>query len=316
MVKRTIQTSKPGFSIGIEHDQLGIRAARLSIDGRGGNAVQQLEEVKGNFSDDDALIEGFRQIREKLSVGPRDSVIACLSGKQVFAAQMEFRQLPREEMEQALRLELRKSVAFEIATATLDFQILSDENTQSGLVQVMVAVAANSALHRETRLLEKAGLKPTTVEVLALVIANALWTWQQGEPGGHPLVAMHLGPQVSTIVIDGNETPFYNRNVYFSAEEALGKSAQIADRENRIKELADEVTRSLAFYEKNAFGTGFKQLVLLGEFLDAPALEDQLSRHTRLPVTIMNLAASFGYSQPTVPGRFDLAVALALRGES
>ncbi len=315
MVKRTIQTSKSGFTIGLEHDHHGIRAARLAVDGRGGYSIDRLEEAKGDFVEDDGLLEGFRQVKDKLSPGPRDAIVACISGKQAFASQMEFRNLPHEEMEQALRLELRKTVHFEVATSTLDYQFLSDGSANGGTAQVLVALAANILLNRETRLLEKSGLKPTAVDILAVAVANSMWTWKSGETGTHPLVALHVGPQVSTIVIDGDESPFFNRNVYFSAEDTLGKNTAPAERDKRVKELADEVARSLAFYEKNSIGFGFKELVLLGEFLEAPSLEDQLRRHAGLPVTKMNLASKFGFHLATEPGHFDLAIALAMRGE-
>ena len=316
MVKRTIQTSKPGFTTGVEHDHHGIRAARLAVDGRGGYSIDRLEEIKGDFSEDGGLLEGFRQLREKLSPGPRDAIVACISGKQVYASQMEFRHLPHEEMEQALRLELRKTVHFEVATSTLDYQFLSEADANGGTAQVLVALAANTLLNRETRLLEKAGLKPTAVDILAVAVANSMWSWKGGEPGINPLVALHVGPQVSTIVIDGDESPFFNRNVYFSAEDTLGKNTAPADRDKRVKELADEVARSLAFYEKSSVGSGFRELLLLGEFLEAPSLEDQLRRHAGLPVTKMNLASKLGFSRATEPGHFDLAMALAMRGET
>ncbi len=315
MVKRTIQASKPGFTVGIEHDQHGIRAARLAIDGRGGFNVDRLEEVKGNYAEDAGLLEGFKQIKERLNIAPNDALVACLSGKQVYASEIEFRKLTHEDMEQALRLELRKTVHFEVATSTLDYQILSDGDASGSLVQVLVALASNSLLHRETGLLEKAGLKPTAVDVLSIVVANAMWSWKAADAENHPLVALHVGPQVSTIVIDGNDSPFFNRNVYFSAEDTLGKNTAPEERDKRIKDLADEVARSLAFYEKSSFGYEFKELLLLGEFLEAPSLEEQLRRHAGLKVQKMNLPKHLGYTGNIEAGHFDLAVALALRGE-
>ena len=315
MIKRTIQTSKPGISIGIEHDHQGIRTARLIMDGRGTFTIDQLEEIKGDFSEDSGLLSGFKQLKNSLNPGVRDAIVACISGKQAFASQLEFRRLLHEEMEQALRLELRKTVPFEVATSTLDYQFLTEGETSGSLIQVLVALAPTIMLNRETRILDAAGLKPTAVDVLSIVVANAIWSWRGGEPSLHPLVALHVGPQVSTIVIDGIDSPFFSRNVYFSAEDTLGKNTAPAERDKRIKELADEVARSLAFYEKSAFGSGFQELLLLGEFLDAPALEEQLRRHAGLPVQKMSLATRFGYKGVTEPGHFDLAIALALRGE-
>src|SRR5437868_4604895 len=89
--------TKPGFTVGLEYDHLSIRGARLSSDGKGQFAVSHIEEIKGDFAEDSGLIDGLRQVKEKLGMAQRDTVVACLSGKQVFSTQLAFRNLPREE---------------------------------------------------------------------------------------------------------------------------------------------------------------------------------------------------------------------------
>ena len=317
MVKRSIQTSKPGLTVGIEYDHLAIRAALLNSDGRGTFSVAKLEEIRGAYAEDRAILEGFRQVKTKLGLSGRDPVVTCLSGKQVFATQLPFRRLGAEEMEQALRLELRKTVHFEVATSTLDYQILGeDDGSNGGEAQVLVALASTSLLNRQLALLEKAGLKAMAVDVLPVAIANSLWAWKAGDELHHPLVAVHIGPQVSTIVIDGEYSPFFNRNVYFAAEDVFGENANPVDREKRIQSLAEEVSRSIIFYEKNSEISGFQEILLLGDYLEGSSLMEKLQRQTGLPVQKMDLAGKMGSIREPQPGRFDLAVALALRGEA
>lgn len=315
-LKRSIQTSKPGLNFGIEHDHQAIRCARLSTDGRGSHTVDRLEEVKGDFSEDISLLDGFRKIKSLMGINARDSVVACLSGKQVYASQISFRKLGSEEMEQALRLELRKTVHFEVATSTLDYEVLDeDEGSSGGLAQVMIALASNSLLNRHLNLMEKAGLRAVAVDVLPIAIANALWAWKGGQEGDYPMVALHVGPQVSTIVIDCEHAPFFNRNVYFAAEDVFGANASPGDREKRIHSLADEISRSLLYYEKNSEASGFREVLLLGEYLDQEQMINKIHTVTGLPVTKMDLAGQLGSLREEAAGRFDLAVALALRGE-
>jgi Tfp pilus assembly PilM family ATPase len=161
VTKRSIQTSNPGYYTGIEFDAHTLRAARVSSDGRGGFSIAALEEASGDYSEDANLIESLRQLKGRLGFAQRDTIVTCLSGKQVFAAQLDFRRLSGEEMEQALRLELRKMVHFEVATSTLDYEILEDEEgSTSGHCRVMTALAANSLLSRQMAVLDKAGLRP------------------------------------------------------------------------------------------------------------------------------------------------------------
>lgn len=317
MVKRTIQTSKPGHVVGIEHDHHAIRCARLSTDGRGGFTVDRLEEFKGNYAEDADLLEGFRQVRNIFGLNARDAVITCLSGKQVFAAQLDFRRLGAEEMEQALRLELRKTVHFEVATSALDYEFLEqDGDSTGGTAQVMVVLAANALLNRQMTLLERAGMKAAAVDVLPVAVANALWSFHGIKEGDIPLVGLHIGPQLTTIVIDAEHYPFFNRHIYFNAEEVAGENLSPQDKDKRLQALADEVSRSLVFYEKNSQASGFQEVLLLGEYLDMPGLQERIRKVTGLPVNKMDLPKKLGSVRESHPGRFDLAVSLALRGEA
>lgn len=315
-MKRTIQTSKPGYVVGIEFDHRSIRAARLSSDGRGGFAVSALEEQAGEYGEDVPLMEGLRQVKTRLGGGLREPVISCLAGKQVFATQMGFRRLTGDEMEQALRLELRKIVHFEVATSALDYEVHEDGNdSTAGECEVTVALASNTVLSRHMSLLDRAGLRPTALDVLPLAVANALWAWKEGSPADAPSVALHVGPLVSTIVIDGEYSPFFNRSIPFAAEEVFGEQANPADGARRIQALADEVARSLNYYEKNFGVGGFQELALLGDRLDGPGLADALKRQTGMRLERMDLAGKLGGTRANGAGRFDLAIALALRGD-
>jgi len=316
MTKRTIQAAKPGKILGLEHDPSGIRCARLSSDGRGSFTVERLEEIKGDFAEDNALLEGLRQVRSIFGVSGRDTVVTCLSGKQIFASEIEFRRLSPEEMDQALRLELRKTVHFEVATSTLDYQILpGTDDSHGGPVQVMVALASNALLNRSLQLLEKAGLRPSAVDVLPVAIANALWSLAEGV-ADHPLIGLHVGAQISTIVIVGEHSPFFNRTIYFAAEDVFRKDAPASDRDKRLQSLADEVSRSLLFYEKTYGVSGYQGIFLLGDYLDGTGLIPSLSRQTSIPIHKMDLPSKLGYQKGQNPGHFDLAVSLALRGDA
>jgi Tfp pilus assembly PilM family ATPase len=318
VTKRSIQTSNPGYYTGIEFDALTIRAARLSADGRGGFAIATLEEVSGNYAEEASLIESLRQLRTRLGVAQRDTVVTCLSGKQVFAAQLDFRRLTGDEMEQALRLELRKMVHFEVATATLDYEILDDEEgSTSGQCRVMMALAANSLVSRQMAILDRAGLRPSAMDVLPLTVANALWAWRGAGGMESPCVAIHVGTQASTLIIDGEYCPFFYRSIPFSAEEANAEGQAPAEKAKRLTSLAEEVSRSLAFHEKNSGTAGYKELVLLGEHVEEADFAEAVKRRTGLGTVRMDLASKIGGMRDGIQtGRFDLAVALALRGDS
>lgn len=312
-MKNGAKRAKADHWVGMEHDHLDMRGARLAADGKGGFAVERLEEVHGDFADPKGLAEGFRILKGKLGMASKDSLVTCLSGKQTFASQLTFRRLPPEEMAQALMLELRKSVPFEIAGATLDYSILSDPDAKGETIQVLVGLAAAGMLSRHLKVLEEAGLAPTSVDILPVGVANALWTAAGEAKGDAPKVAVHIGPQMSTIVLDGPDSPFFTRYIYFAAEEILsGEGSQRSD--SRAMVLADEIARSIAFYEKNAFASGIQEVYLLGDFLDSPLVEAPIRQRTGLKVRKLDIPRQLGHAHGFHPGRFDLAVSLAIRG--
>lgn len=313
MKPRKKSSGRPGYSVGLEFDHLAIRAAKLGTDGNGGWKVEDLADVTGNFAEDADLIEGLRQLKDRLRIASRDGLATCLTGKQVSASQITFRNLPAEEMSQALRLEMRKSVPFDIAGSTLDYQVLNEAAAQAETVQVLVALAGAGLLSRQLNVLEKAGLSPSVVDVLPISAGNALWNWVGQPKNDAPVAAVHIGPQISTIVIDGPKSPFFYRYVYFAAEDFVGKETGTNELDKRIHSLAEEVARSLAFYEKSALAGGFQEICLMGEYLDTPLLTEKLRRTTGLGLRKMDLAKKMGHEHAMPAGRFDLAVSLALR---
>jgi hypothetical protein len=72
----------------------------------------------------------------------------------------------------------------------------------------------------------------------------------------------------------------------------------------------------MVFYEKSSEASGFREIDMLGDYLDGADLIESLQRQTGLPIRKMDLPGKIGNRRESQPGRFDVAVALALRGES
>jgi Tfp pilus assembly PilM family ATPase len=314
MPKIASKQARAGSVVGMEYNHLGIRAARVELDGKGGFHIQKLEEALGDYAEDGNLTLGLREIKDRLGLGSKDSLVSCLGGKQVYAAQIPFRSLAHEEMESALRIEMRKSVPFEVAGSALDYHFLDEGGAEGETRQVLVAMSSESHLAQHLNTLEKAGMKPRSVDVLPVAVANAMWMWHQKARRDRPMVALHIGPQISTIVIDGARSPFFNRNIYFAAEEILSPAAP-ADSERRLQSLGDEIARSLAFYENSNASGGFDSLLLMGEYAET-AMGDFLKRRIGLPVMRADLAGRGGFEPKAPPGRFDLVISMCLQEET
>jgi Tfp pilus assembly PilM family ATPase len=331
-------------SVGIEFDSFGLRAAKLTSVNTGKNiryAVDNITEIKGNFSKDEELVGALQQVKEKLSISSRDRLVGCVSGKQVHVAQIQFRRLPDHEMATALKFEIRKNLPFDAASASIDYQVLDSKDTASENVRVLVTAVANSLLKKHLQVLTQAELKPWIIDVMPIAIANTFWAGEYDPVNMSANVIMHFAPEVCTLIIDGNGIPFYCRSIYFSAEELFGvKSAEASapapvpvsapgqalpqqqlavtdqERERRIKALGEELARSLSFYEKTNSISNFGGICLLGDYIQAPELLNAIHGRLNLRLKAPSMLQKLHSHVNAPPGKLDVAICLAMRTDT
>ncbi len=315
---------KQTSTIGLEYDNFGIRAAKVTATPRGKETqfhIKALEEITGNLTRDEDLVKGLKMMYKKMSPGPGDPVVSCISGKQLYAAQLPFKRLPDEEMRNALKYEIRKNLPFEVAGSTIEYQYISDDDTEEENQEVLVASVANILLNTHLRSLKNAGFKPRTVDILPLAAANAFQTAiRNGDiPDTDTNIVLHIGPDISSVIIDGIKSSFYHRTIYFTAFELFGNSDQEEvpkrEKERRIGGLAEELIRSLSFYENNYQTASFSTVHLMGNYLETEllgAVETKTGLHTK-PI---DLVQAITPDMEAAPGKFDLAVALAMREDA
>jgi Tfp pilus assembly protein PilN len=174
-------------------------------------------------------------------------------------------------------------------------------------------------------------MKPDMVDIVPTAISNAQKLFcensllrgnnnQMVDNQAHqsPYVTLHMGDGVCTLVINGNDCPFYHRNIPFDSEEVFNDKAKEKLAEPTARQLryfGNEVARSLSFYEKKYQTKGFKALCLMGENIEESEVEKILASNTGLSIKKMDFAALSTGDRPDTPrGRFDLAISLALKG--
>lgn len=304
---------------GIDYDSFSIRAATLRLQKSGKNdlwSIDSLNEIRGNFLKDEDLVEGLRNIKNK--AGSSGRITTCVGGKQTYTAQLNFRKMADADMKNALKFEIKKDVPFDITGATIDYQFLPFNDKNSATVPLMVTAVSNILLTRHLRLFEKAGLRPLTVDVFPLSVANSFWaSVEKGTTFDEPQFILHAGPEICTLVIESGSSPFYNRLIYFSAAEIYGETADpnMADRERqrRTDGLIEEIRRSLAFYETTHHFGNFKTVHLTGGYVNEKIIS-LLTDGVGLKVETLDLAKKLDKKKnDTIPGKFDVAIALGMR---
>lgn len=314
--------------IGIDQDSGYLRAVRVGVErpkSGGGKAVnyslQDVFEVEGAFADDDKLGEALKQLRDRLSVSSTEEVVTCLSGKQTYAGQMSVKKLPDDEMGSMLKLELRKVMPFEPTASAFDYHWLpvpaEDVKTDGkgpASVPVIVCAATNSAVSRHLRVYDRAGIRPGVIDVLPLAAANAFWALrEEEEDADRTYVILFMGSEACTLIIDGTKSPFFNRSFGFDINGVAVLPTGSSEAALQMDILADEVNKSINYYRNTYKCRGVSSITLMGAHASHPAFE-VLSRKTGYSAEPARTAQQLGGGASPEPGKFDLAVALAMEG--
>jgi Tfp pilus assembly PilM family ATPase len=311
---------KGSVTVGIEYTGNALRAAKSTYRGVGKDAaffLEQLEEINDDFSNENKLAESLKEIKSKICKDKNTRIVTCVSGKQVYVSLIPFKPLPEEEMVEALRFEVRKNISFDVSTATIAYQ-LEDEADGKTAVPVLVTVAANQILNKHLQIFSRVHIKPDIVDVLPLALANAFWVGREELDPGIAAAIVHIAPGVCTLIVDGGDCQFFNRNIYFQSDGIFGSKEEevvdSAERLRRLDTLAEEILRSLSFYKQTYQVAGFSGTFLLGEHAAIPELKGLIEQKIRIPVAPLDLAKRCGSSEKgDESGKFDLAIALSLR---
>ncbi|MCL2688674.1 MAG: pilus assembly protein PilM [Chitinispirillia bacterium] len=308
--------------VGIDQDGGSIRAVRLGLDrSKGANAkasefrLLETQEIEGSFTSDESLFTALKQLRDKMSISPADKVATCLSGKQTYAAEMNVKKLPDEEMKSMLKLELRKTMPFEPSAAVFDFNWLPadpDAPKDRG-VPIIVTAATSMALNKHLNVYEKAGIRPFVVEVLPIAAANSFWSLRKEESeGNQTFVILHVGSDMCTLIIDGDKSPFFNRSFGFDMPGVAAMPANSPDAMLQMSILSDELNKSLTYYRNTYKNDNISTITLMGSHATHSIFE-AVGKKTGLVIEPSQTAQIVGRAKPPVAGKFDLAVALAMQ---
>lgn len=308
-------------ALGLDIDHYTMRGVVLSAKPHGKKphvVVEKMAEIRGTFIKDSDVVKGIKKLREELGVhGHKNRIASALGGKQVYTTRMAFQKVPESSMRKALKFEIRKELPFEASSATLEYQKLTGEVRHDDKMDLMVTAATNALIGRHLRLLTEGGLKPAIVEALPLMVANTFWLGVRKESVDAANIILHIGPDIATLVIDGEHLPYFNRLIYFSAEELFAPGEEEAtitgkERARRMETLAEELIRSLSYYEENFENVSFSTVNLIGAYAD-PELLKILKEKTQLTVAVSDLTSRVHSKEDLSPGQYDLSIALALQ---
>jgi type IV pilus assembly protein PilM len=270
-----------------------------------------------------------------------------IAGPDVIVKQISLPLLDDAEVGPALRFEARKHLPFDPQSMILDFQILARYASERRLEILLAAV---SQQHAEQHLapFKALGIEPHIVDATPLALVNGVHS--DGNPETGATVILDIGNASSHLAIYSRGQPFFTRRLEFGGRDltrAIAQGIRVPFQEAeewklavgadepglRIDwesvemqavldclrtDLADELTRSFAFYRTMGQLPDSLRLWISGGSARLPGLASQLAELLDLPVQLYDPLASLegpprGGWRPTTGPQFAQAYGLATR---
>lgn len=311
--------------IGLDIGTTGVRAAEVEFDS-GGPAkgapgrVTQVGFVPvpwgavhdGEVAEPATVASAIKQLWAERKFASKDVVVG-VGNQRVLVRELDMPALPPAQLKAALPFQVEGLIPVAVDDALLDYYPVSSSVGAEGpqLHGLLVAATAETVL-ANTRAVERAGLRPTTVDLNAFAVARV-----QARSGfGSGVVAfIDIGARVTNVSISVDGHPRFVRILPSGGHdvtEALSSTLDIPPQESeRLKReigiglpaaresltakqivaevtssLVDAVRNTLVYYASGNPGGAVQQIVLSGGGCFLPGLGQYLASATRVQVAI------------------------------
>jgi type IV pilus assembly protein PilM len=158
------------------------------------------------------ISEAIKALFREVGLKP-GKVRLTVSGLGVHITQITVPSMPKKELIEAVRWEIKDRLPFPIESAQIDFHILNEfvENNVKKLNLIVVA-CPNQLIDRALSIAEGAGLKPTHLDVGPFALWNALLTFDQFKKEG-VIALIDLGAEKTGIHIFKDQILQFSREV-------------------------------------------------------------------------------------------------------
>jgi len=199
----------------------------------------------GDKEDVNTVAETLKSLLCELGLKTK-KVNLTISGSGVQIKRISVPSLPKAELKEAVRWEIKDHLPFPVETAQIDFHILNEyveDNVKK--LDLMVVACPKHLIDRTLSIAERAGLQPTHLDVVPFSLWNTLLAWDQIKKE-ETIALIDMGAEKTGIYL------FKDRSLQFSREitpagaditraivEGIGSAGEpelIYDRAEKIKQ--------------------------------------------------------------------------------
>lgn len=272
----------------IDHGESGPRLTGLAA------APTEADTVHGGtIRDPERVADTLSALFKRERIKPRNVAIA-VGGRDVLSKVIEIDRMDDAEARAVMPWEAEQHVPFDMKNTELDFAII-DPNGEGSTMTVLLAAAKRDVIEARIELLRRADLNPTTVDVEALALRNAL---EANYPTAMKDVTVlaDIGAHSTAIHLLRNGLPLLTRE--------LAVGAPAADElEECSRRIARGIDRTGALVET---GPGIARVYLCGGGATASGLVEALAESTGVETRLASAFERIAVA-PDVADRTDLA---------
>lgn len=266
--------------------------------------------VDNTLMDNAAVVECVKKLVHGLKIKSKE--VACsISGNSVIIRKISLPLMSVDELEDQIQWEAEQYIPFDINDVNVDFQILSPDEQDPSKMSVLLVASKKDIINDYLTVLAEAGLKLVVMDADAFAVQNAYEI--NYEVVQNEVVALvNIGASIINLNIVSNGISLFTRDVQMggnlyteevqkqfglTSDEAERKKLTFPDTDDaRLKEIllrvnetiAQEVRRSLDFYNATAGEGRIAQIYLSGGAAKTPQLMDAVQRRLALPVEMLN----------------------------
>jgi len=330
--------SKERFSIGLDIGSSAIKIVKLKFIKDGVELCDfALEPAQVNPA------EALGKIKQSLSQA-LDIVNIGVSGSATVIRYVNFPEMNKDELKQALKFEAQKHIPFSIDEVNLDGYILKEALPDNKML-VLLAAVKKDLINQRLKLIEDAGFKAGIIDIDSVALCNAFSFNYQADENLKPKAAalLNIGSSISNLNILEGGAPRLSRDIHIAGSNFTQKLAEIfsldfdsaeklklapdkerADKvtvavESVVTNLAGEIRTSFDYYESQSASSVVK-IFLSGGGSKFPGLKDMLANFLGIEVEYwdtfrqINIAGSLPAQRiKELSGHLAVAVGLALR---
>lgn len=169
---------KKDHIIGLDIGSRSIKAAEITETKRGLSLTRfgivdiahgAIEE--GTINDPETVAESIKQLFKSYHI-KENNVAVSIGGYSVIVKKISVQTMDEEKLQETIHFEAEQYIPFDISDVNLDFQILGENESNPGQMNVFLVAAKKEMVNDYINLVNLAGLNPCIVDVEAFALQN------------------------------------------------------------------------------------------------------------------------------------------------